>query len=187
MTEDIMMVIDLTKESMKKSIEHLEHALIQIRAGKADPRIFDGIMVDYYGSLTPLPQISNINTPDARTIKIQPWEKNMIAAIEKAILYANIGLNPSNNGEAVLINVPALTEERRRDLVKQARHEGENSKVGIRTARKDANDHLKQLKKDGLAEDLEKDAVDEVQRLTDDYTRKIDEMIKRKEEDILTI
>lgn len=187
MTEDIKMVIDLTKDSMKKSIEHLEQALIHVRAGKADPRIFDGIMVDYYGTLTPLPQVSNINTPDARTVKIQPWEKTMIPLIEKAILYANIGLTPSNNGEAVLINIPALTEERRRELVKQARHEGETSKVGIRNARKEANDELKQLLKDGLAEDLEKDAVDEVQKLTDDYTKKIDEMIKKKEEDILTI
>ncbi len=187
MTEDINMVIEMTKESMDKAIGHLDVSLAHIRAGKADTRVLDGITVDYYGSAAPLSQVSNINTPDARTIKVQPWEKNMIDPIEKAILYANLGLNPTNNGEAILINIPPLTEERRKDLVKQARHEGENAKVSIRNARKDAIDQFKHMKKDGLSEDMEKDAEVEAQTLTDDYTKKIDEMIKQKEIDIMTL
>merc|ERR1711941_94868 len=156
MTEDIKMVLDMTKDSMEKAIAHLEDTLAHIRAGKADTRTLDGVSVDYYGSMTPLSQVSNINTPDARTIKVQPWEKNMIEPIEKAILYANLGLNPSNNGEAILINIPPLTEERRKDLVKQSRGEGENTKVSIRNARKDALDQFKQMQKDGLSEDWQK-------------------------------
>jgi ribosome recycling factor len=187
MTEDIQMVIDLTEESMSKAMEHLDETLIHIRAGKADPRMLEGLTVDYYGSQTVITQVANINTPDARTIKIQPWERNMIDPIEKAIMYANLGFNPTNNGEAILINVPPLTEERRRDLVKQARHEGENTKVSIRNARKDANDQLKKMLKDGLAEDLEKDAAARVQKMTDDYTKKVEERIKLKEEDIMKI
>lgn len=187
MTEDVKMVLDMTKEAMEKAIEHLDDALAHIRAGKADIRTLDGIMVDYYGSATPLSQVSNINTPDARTIKIQPWEKNMIDPIEKAIMYANLGLNPSNNGESVLINVPPLTEERRKELVKQARGEGENTKVSLRNARKDAIDQFKQMKKDGLSEDLEKDAEADTQTLTDDYSKKVEDMIKKKEEDIMTL
>ncbi|MBI9067687.1 MAG: ribosome recycling factor [Salinivirgaceae bacterium] len=187
MTEDINMVIDMTKESMEKAIAHLEDTLIHIRAGKADIRMLDGITVDYYGNATALAQVSNINTPDARTIKVQPWEKKMIGEIEKAIMYANLGLNPSNNGEAILINIPPLTEERRKDLVKQAKAEGENSKVSIRNTRKDAIDQFRQMQKDGLSEDLAKDAEALTQELTDSYNRKIDEMIKQKEIDILTI
>jgi len=186
MIEEINMVLDMTKESMAKAIMHLDTTLAQIRAGKADPRMLDNLTVDYYGNETPLPQVSNINTPDARTIKVQPWEKNMIGEIEKAILYANLGLNPSNNGEAIIINIPALTEERRFDLVKQARAEGENSKVSLRNTRKEAIDQFKQMKKDGLSEDMEKDAEAATQKLTDDFTRTIDEMIKKKEEDIMT-
>jgi ribosome recycling factor len=131
--------------------------------------------------------VSNINTPDARTIKIQPWEKTLIGAIERAILIANLGFNPSNNGESILINIPPLTEERRKDLVKQARQEGETAKVSVRNARKEAIDQLRQMKKDGLSEDLEKDAEDDVQSLTDDFTRKVEEMIKKKEIDIMTV
>lgn len=187
MTEAIQMVIDLTQESMAKAMEHLDDKLIHIRAGKADTRMLEGLTVDYYGSQTSITQVANIGTPDARTIKIQPWEKNMIDPIEKAIMYANLGFNPTNNGEAILINVPPLTEERRKDLVKQARHEGENTKVSIRTARKDANDQLKKMLKDGLAEDLEKDTAAQVQKLTDDYTKKVEERIKIKEEDIMKI
>lgn len=187
MTEEINMVLEMTKDSMTKTISHLDETLSQIRAGKADPRMLDNITVDYYGTETALPQVSNINTPDARTIKVQPWEKNMIGPIEKAIMVANLGLNPSNNGEAILINIPALTGERRADLVKQARSEGENAKVSVRNARKDAIDQFKQMKKDGLSEDMEKDAEAETQKLTDDYTKQIDDMIKVKEEDIMTI
>lgn len=187
MTEDINMILEMTKESMTKAISHLDDTLAQIRAGKANPRMLDNITVDYYGTETALPQVSNINTPDARTIKVQPWEKTMIGPIEKAILVANLGLNPSNNGEAILINIPALTEERRGDLVKQARSEGENSKVSLRNTRKDAIDQFRQMKKDGLSEDMEKDAEGEVQVLTDEYTKKIDELIKEKEIDIMTL
>ncbi len=187
MTEDVKMVIDLTRDSMTKAIDHLEEALIHIRAGKADPRMLDNLTVDYYGSHVPISQVANINTPDARTIRIQPWEKKMIEAIEKAILYANLGFNPSNNGETVIINVPALTEERRKDLVKQARHEGENTKVSIRNTRREAIEQFKQMKKDGLAEDMEKDAEDQVQKLTDAFNVKVDEKIKKKEEDIMKV
>lgn len=187
MTEDIKMVIDMTRDSMDKSMTHLDEALAHIRAGKANTRTLDGIMVDYYGTATALSQVSNINTPDARTIKIQPWEKNLIGEIEKAIMSANLGLNPSNNGEAILINIPPLTEERRIDLGKQARQEGEHAKVSIRNARKDAIDQFKEMKKDGLSEDLEKDAEGEAQNLTDSFTRKIEEMVKKKENDIMTV
>ena len=187
MTEDIKMVLDMTRESMNSTISHLDETLAHIRAGKADIRMFDGLTVDYYGSVTPLSQVCNINTPDARTIKIQPWEKNMIEPIEKAIQYANLGVNPSNNGEAIIINIPPLTEERRKDLVKQARGEGENSKVSIRNARKDAIDQFKQMKKDGLSEDMEKDAEGETQSLTDEFNKKIDDMINKKEIDIMTL
>jgi len=187
MNEDIKMVLEMTKDSMDKAVSHLDDTLAHIRAGKADIRTIDGVSVDYYGSQTPLEQVSNISTPDARTIKIQPWEKNMIEPIEKAIMYANLGLNPSNNGEAILINIPPLTEERRVDLVKQAKGEGENAKVSLRNTRKDAIDQFKQMKKDGLSEDLEKDAEAETQSLTDDFSKKIDELIKKKEVDIMTL
>lgn len=187
MTEDIKMVIDMTKESMDNSLSHLDESLAHIRAGKANTRTLDGIMVDYYGTATALSQVSNINTPDARTIRIQPWEKNLIGEIEKAIMAANLGLNPSNNGEAILINIPALTEERRLDLSKQARAEGENAKVSIRNARKDAIDQFKVMKKDGLSEDLEKDAEGEAQNLTDEFTKKIEDMVKNKESEIMKV
>jgi len=187
MTEDLKMVIDLTRDSMAKAIDHLEEALIHIRTGKADPRMLDNLTVDYYGSHVPISQVANINSTDARTIKIQPWEKKMIDAIEKAILYANLGFNPSNNGEVVIINVPALTEERRKELVKQVKHEGENTRVSIRNTRREAIEQFKQMKKDGLAEDLEKDAEDQVQKLTDSFNLKVDEKIKKKEEDIMKV
>ena len=187
MTDDVKMIIDLTRYSMNKALEHLDESLIHIRAGKADPRMLESLHVDFYGSMVPITQVANMNTPDARTIKIQPWEKKMIDPIEKAILYANIGFNPSNNGEAIIISVPPLTEERRKELVKQARHEGENFKVGLRAARRDAMEHLKLLKKEGLSEDMEKDAEDEIQRLTDSYNHKVDEKIRKKEEDIMKV
>ncbi len=187
MNEEIKMVLDMSKDSMMKSIDHLDNALTQIRAGKADTKMLNSINVDYYGTATPLAQISNINTPDARTIKIQPWEKKMISEIEKAIQYANIGFTPTNNGEVIIINVPPLTEERRLELVKQAKAEGEHAKVSIRNARKDAIDQFKQMKKDGLSEDMEKDAESEAQKLTDDFSKKVDSMIQEKESDIMTI
>ncbi len=187
MTEEIQILMEMTKDKMDKAITHLEHELVKIRAGKASPGMLEGVMVDYYGSMTPLQQVANVNTPDPRTIAIQPWEKTMIEPIEKAILAANLGLNPENNGELVRINVPALTEERRKDLVKQVKKEGEDAKVSIRNARRDCNDELKKMLKDGLAEDMEKDAESEVQKLTDKYSKSVDEHVNKKETDIMTI
>lgn len=187
MQEEIDFILDTAKESMDKSIKHLENALSKIRAGKASPAMLDGVMVDYYGSQTPLNQVSNVNTPDARTISIQPWEKSMLEPIERAIINANLGLNPQNNGELVMINVPPLTEERRKDLVKKVKAESEDAKVGIRNARKEANDEIKKLEKDGLSEDLSKDAEEEVQKLTNKFSEKVDNEVDRKEKDIMTV
>ena len=187
MDELVQMVLDDTSAKMDKSIQHLESELGKIRAGKATPRIVDGIMVEYYGVMTPLSQVSNIGTPDVKTVAIQPWEKNMIAPIERAIMQANIGITPENNGEIIRLNIPPLTEERRKDLVKQVKHEGEDTKVGIRNVRRESNDELKQLQKDGLPEDEEKNGEAEVQKLTDEYIEKVDKIIEAKEKDIMTV
>lgn len=172
---------------MVKAIAHLEDELKVIRAGKANPAMLSGIMVDYYGTLTPLQQVSNVGTLDARTITVQPWEKAMIGPIEKAILTANLGFNPQNNGEVIRIAVPPLTEERRKQLVKQVKTEGENARVSIRNARRDANEEIKKLQKNGLAEDLAKDAEAEIQKITDSYNKKVEELLVKKEEEILTV
>jgi ribosome recycling factor len=187
MEELVELLLEDTRNKMEKSISHLENELVKIRAGKANPHMLDGIMVNYYGVQTPLNQVSNIGTPDPRLLVIQPWDRSIIETIEKAIMQANIGLNPVNNGEVIRINVPPLTEERRKDLVKQVKNEGENTKIGIRTARRDANEELKKMKKEGLAEDEEKIAQDEVQKLTDEYTEKIDMILEAKEKDIMTV
>ena len=187
MDEMVEMVLDDTRSKMDKSIQHLENELAKIRAGKATPGILDGIMVDYYGVLTPVNQVSNIGTPDAKTVAIQPWEKNMIGPIEKAIMQANIGITPENNGEVIRLSIPPLTEDRRRDLVKNVKQEGENTKVSIRNARRDSNDELKQLQKDGLPEDEQKNGESEVQKLTDDYIERIDKILETKEKDIMTV
>lgn len=187
MTEEIEMLLEMASEKMDKAIVHLNHELIKIRAGKASPGMLEGIMVDYYGSMTPLQQVANVNTPDPRTIAIQPWEKAMITPIEKAIMMANLGFNPENNGEIVRISVPALTEERRKDLVKQVKKEAEDARISLRNIRRDTNEELKKMKKDGLAEDMEKDAQAEVQKLTDRYSKLVDEHTAQKEKDILTI
>jgi ribosome recycling factor len=187
MQEEVDFVLEHAEEKMKAAIAHLEKELLHIRAGKASPAMLDGVMVEYYGSLTPLSKIANVSTPDARTVAIQPWEKTVIPAIEKAILNANLGFNPGNNGEIIRINVPVLTEERRKLLVKQANQEGEVAKVSIRTVRKEANESLKKLQKDGLSEDLEKDAENIVQRRTNDYGIKVENLVKAKEKDIMTI
>jgi ribosome recycling factor len=187
MHEDVEFCLEEAKERMDKAITHLENELRVIRAGKANPAMLSGIMVDYYGSTTPLQQVSNVGTLDARTISIQPWEKNMINPIEKAILAANLGFNPQNNGEVIRIAVPPLTEERRRNLVKQVKNEGENARVSIRNARRDANEQLKKLQKDGLEEDLAKDAESDVQKLTDNYNKKVEELLEKKEVEILTV
>ena len=187
MEEETQLQLEDAKEKMDKAVNHLEEELLRVRAGKATPNILDGINVDYYGSLTPLNQVSNISTPDGKTIAVQPWEKSMIGPIEKAILAANIGLNPINNGELIRINIPPLTEERRNDLVKQIKQMAENTRVSVRNARRETNEALKQMKKDGLSEDLEKDAEAEVQDMTNRYIEKIDMLVEAKEKDILTI
>ena len=187
MTEEVEFCIAEAEEKMENSIKHLQMELAKIRAGKATPNMLDGIFVDYYGTNTLLSQVSNINTPDPKSILIQPWEKNMLEPIEKAILAANIGLTPYNNGKIIRINVPPLTEERRTQLVRQAKVEGENTKISIRNARKWANDELKKMQKEGLSEDLEKDAEEEVQTLTVKYSKQVDELIEAKDKEIMTI
>lgn len=185
--EEIEMVLDMAKESMSAAIEHLKRDLAKIRAGRAHASMLDGIYVDYYGANTALSQVSNINTPDARTISIQPWEKAMLEKIEKAIMVANLGINPQNNGELIMINIPPLTEERRRNLVKQTKAEGEAAKVSIRNARKEANDEIRSLKEETISDDLAKTAEDNVQKLTDTYSVKVDELLAIKEKDIMTV
>ena len=187
MNEDVELIIEETKDRMQKALEHLEYELSRLRAGRATPVLLDGITVDYYGVNSPLAQVSNINTPDPKTIVIQPWEKTMLGTIEKAIMAANIGLTPINNGEIIRINIPPLTEERRHQLVKQVRNEGETAKISIRNARKWANDELKQLLKTGLPEDIEKDAVENVQEMTHDYNTKVDKIMALKEKDVMTV
>lgn len=187
MEEELKIVLEDAEDKMGKATEHLDREVGKVRAGKANPKMLDAVMVDYYGSMTPLSQVANINTPDPRTIAIQPWDKKMIPLIEKAIMGANLGMNPDNNGEIVRINVPPLTEERRKDLVKQVRKMGEDAKVTIRNHRRDAIEDLKKLKKDGLPEDMEKDGQDRVQKLTDKYIHKVDEMLDKKEKDIMTV
>ena len=187
MNEEVKMYMDEAKEQMQNALVHLENELAKIRAGKANPKILNDVLVDYYGSPTPLSQVANITAPDPRTIAVQPWEKNMLGPIQKAIMNANLGFNPDNNGEVVRINVPPLTAERRKELVKQSKGVGETAKVSIRNARRDAIDEFKKMVKSGLPEDEAKDAEDEVQKITDSYNIKIDEILTAKEKDIMTI
>jgi len=185
--EEIDFILDSAKESMDGSIAHLEKEFLNIRAGKATPAMLGGVFVDYYGSQTPLSQVANISVPDARTITIQPWEKAMLHPIEKAIMIANLGFNPMNNGDNIIINVPALTEERRRDLAKQAKGEAEDAKIGVRNVRKDANTDIKKLEKDGVSEDACKGAEESVQELTNSYIKKIDDLLVVKEAEIMKV
>ena len=187
MIEELSMIYDDFKDANQKSLSHLENELIKIRAGKASPAMLNSVMVEYYGAMTPLQQVANVNTMDARTIIVQPWEKPLLNDIAKGIINANLGLNPQNNGEQLIIAVPPLTEERRRDLVKRAKSEAENAKIGIRNNRKDAIDMIKDLKTEGLSEDLSKDAEEEVQKITNAYIKKVDELPELKEKDIMTI
>ena len=184
MDEDIQFIIDTTKESMDAALKHLEKQFVNIRAGKASPAMLGSVMVDYYGAQTPISQVANVNTPDGRTISVQPWEKNMLQEIERSIMNANLGFNPMNNGDMIIINVPPLTEERRRDLAKQAKAEAEDAKVGIRSARKDANN---EIKKSDVSEDLQKNAEIDVQALTDSYVKKVDDILEVKEKEIMTV
>jgi ribosome recycling factor len=187
MSELIKKQVTDAKASMDRAIEHADNELNKIRAGKASPAMLDDVKVDYYGTPTALSQVGSINTPDARTIVIQPWEKSLLTAIEKAIKEANLGVNPQNDGIIIRINVPPLTEERRRDLVKKAKGEAENGKVAIRNIRKDANEKIKKLKPEGVSEDEIKVGEAEVQKLTDAYIIKIDLLSEAKEKDIMTV
>ncbi|MEQ8216617.1 MAG: ribosome recycling factor [Arenibacter sp.] len=184
MNEEIKFILDTTKEGMDSAIAHLEKMFLKIRAGKASPVMLSSVMVEYYGSPTPLSQVANVNTPDARTLSVQPWEKNMLHEIEKAIMNANLGFNPMNNGDFVIINVPPLTEERRRDLAKQAKAEAEDAKIGVRNARQEANKEVRNLE---VSEDLQKSAEADVQALTDKYIKKIDAFLEAKEAEIMKV
>jgi ribosome recycling factor len=180
-------VVATAKEKMQKTIDHLENELTSIRAGKANPVLLNHVSVEYYGTPMPLAQVASITTPDARTLLVQPWEKSMIAPIEKAILAANLGFNPQNNGEHIRINVPALTEERRKDLVKQTKGECENARISLRNARREAVEYVKKLQKDGLPEDVAKDTEADLQKQTDTFGKKVDELFVKKEKEIMTV
>lgn len=184
MEDEIQFILDSTEEAMKNALVHLEKKLVTIRAGKASPAMLSGVMVDYYGTPTPLNQVANVNTPDGMTLSIQPWEKAMIPEIEKGIQIANLGFNPMNNGESVIINVPPLTEERRRELAKQAKAEAEDSKIGVRNDRKNANNDIKKL---DISEDLKKNLEDDIQSMTDEHIKKIDAILAKKEAEIMKV
>ncbi|WP_300663182.1 ribosome recycling factor [Fluviicola sp.] len=187
MTEELELIYDDLKSSNAKSLDHLENELTKVRAGKATPSMLSGVMVDYYGSPTPIQQVGNVNSMDARTLTVQAFEKSMLNEIAKGIMNANLGLNPQNNGEQLIIQIPLLTEERRRDLVKKAKAEGEHAKVGIRNNRKDSLDMVKGMKADGLSEDMSKDAENEIQNITNAFIKKVDDLVDAKEKDIMTI
>ena len=187
MSELIKKQVTDAKALMDKAVDHCDGELQKIRAGKANPSMLDDIVVDYYGSPTPLSQVSSVNTPDARTIVVQPWEKSLLSAIEKAIMEANLGVNPQNDGVIIRINVPPLTEERRRDLVKKAKAEAETGKIAVRNIRKEANEKIRKLKADGVSEDEMKTGEGEIQKLTDAYIVKVDQLSEAKEKDIMTV
>lgn len=184
MNEELQFILDSAKESMQSAVSHLENELLNIRAGKANPVMLKSVMVDYYGSATPLSQVANVNTPDGRTLSIQPWEKSLLQEIEKGIMIANLGFNPMNNGESIIINVPPLTEERRKELAKMAKAETENAKVSIRNVRKDAN---QEIKKTEASEDEQKNCEIDIQTSTDGFIQKIDVILAAKEKEIMTV
>jgi len=184
MDEEMKFIVDSAEERMLLALEHLNKEMLNIRAGKANPIMLSGVKVDYYGTPTPISQVANINSPDGRTLSVQPWEKSMLMEIEKAILVANLGFNPMNNGESIIINIPVLTEERRKELVKIAKAEVENAKISIRTSRKDANTEIKNSE---ASEDLQKNFEIDVQNITDKYISKADETFSLKEKEILTV
>ncbi len=187
MSEDLQLITLDSEESMSKAIKHLEAELLKIRAGKATTNIVDGIFVDYYGNPTPINQVGNVSVADTRTLTIQPWEKNMLQLIERAIIQANIGLTPQNDGNMIRLFMPPLTEERRRELVKRTQNEGEQSKVAIRSIRRDAMEQIKKLQKNGLSEDVSKDAEANIQELTDRYISLVDKHLATKEKEIMTV
>lgn len=187
MQEDLELCFEEANSQMDNAIIHLKKEFSKIRAGKASTFMLDSVKVDYYGSLTPLAQVANVATPDARTLTVQPWEKSMLDPISKAIMQANLGLNPQNNGDIIIIAIPSLTEERRTELAKQAKAEVENCKVGLRNARKSANDFIKQLVKDGMAEDMGKDSETKIQDLVNSFSKKAEDLFNEKEKEIMTI
>lgn len=180
-------IIDAASDKMQKALNHLEEELSNVRAGKASVNVLNGVMVDYYGSLVPVPQVASVTVPDARTVLIQPWEKNLIGALEKAIINSNIGLTPSNNGEQIRLTIPPLTEERRKQLIKQIRSDAETARVSLRNARRDAVEAFKAAKKEGMPEDMAKDGENEAQKITDKYSKKLDEILAAKEREIMTV
>jgi ribosome recycling factor len=187
MSDELNIIKDQAEEAMDKAIEHLESELIKVRAGKANPNLVDGLVVDYYGTPTPISQVGNITVADARTLAIQPWERNMLQPIERAIIAANIGITPQNDGMIIRLFMPPLTEERRKELVKRAQGEGEHSKVAIRNIRRDAIEKIKKLQKNGLSEDVCKDGEKNVQDLTDKYISLVDKHLASKEKEIMTV
>ncbi len=187
MSEELSLIMDDAEEHMKKAIQHLEIELVKIRAGRANPNMLDGIVVDYYGTPTPINQIGNMSVTDARTLTIQPWEKNMLQPIERAIINSNIGLAPQNDGNIIRLFLPPLTEERRKELVKRVNAEGEHTKVAVRNIRRDAIEQIKKLQKDGLSEDAAKDAEKDVQALTDKFSLQIDKHLEAKDKEIMSV
>lgn len=187
MEENISMILEMAKESMQKGIHHFESELTKIRAGKATPDMLSGIMVDYYGNSTPIHQVANINMIDARTLSLQPWEKNMLQPIEKAIMAANIGITPQNDGQQIRLFLPPLTEERRRELVKRVNVEGENAKVVMRNHRREAMDEIKKEQKDGLSKDAAKEGEEAMQNVTDSFITMIDKHCAAKEKEIMSV
>ena len=187
MAEDLNKILADTETAMTKAISHLEAELTKIRAGKASPSMLDGIMVDYYGNPTPINQVANVSVLDARTITVQPWEKNMLQNIERAITVANIGINPQNDGNTIRLFLPPLTEERRKELVKKCNGEGEHAKISVRNIRRDSIEHIKKLQKDGLSEDAAKDAEKEVQDITDRFISLVEKHLEAKEKEIMVV
>jgi ribosome recycling factor len=187
MTEDLSFIIDEAKDSMKKAINHLEAELVKIRAGKASPVMLDGIMVEYYGNPIPISQVANISAMDARTLSVQPWEKNMLQLVERAIIAANIGVNPQNDGNIIRIYLPPLTEERRKELVKRCNAEGEHAKIAVRNIRRESIEQIKKLQKDGLSEDAAKDAEAEMQQITDSFITLIEKHLASKDKEIMAV
>ncbi|MBO9661122.1 MAG: ribosome recycling factor [Chitinophagaceae bacterium] len=187
MSDELNIIIDQAEEAMDKAISHLEAELIKVRAGKANPNLVDGLVVDYYGTPTPISQVGNITVADARTLSIQPWERNMLQPIERAIIAANIGITPQNDGMIIRLFLPPLTEERRKELVKRSQGEGEHSKVAIRNIRRDGIEKIKKLQKNGLSEDVCKDGEKNVQDLTDKYIALVDKHLAAKEKEIMTV
>ena len=185
--EEIQLYLDEAKDMMQKAVNHTASELVKIRAGKAMPNLLDGVMVAYYGTPTPLQQVASVTTPDARTLTIKPWERNLISEIERSIINSDLGLAPQNNGEVIILTIPTMTEERRKNLVKQAKQECETGKISIRTIRKDTNESLRKLQKDGASEDEIKRAEEIVQKLTDQYSSKVDELLVKKEAEIMTV